>query len=80
MDTYLITSENVALLFRRGERFDPYLAVEDCLRRSGLPVWKRVEAEAFDSPEGTLLLARPAGPKRERTGSGLPRLSRRRSS
>lgn len=76
MDTYLITPENIALLFRRGERFDPYLAVEDCLRRSGLPLWERVEAEAFDSADGTLLLARPAPPRRERTGPAAPRLRR----
>ena len=76
MDTYLVTPENIALLFRRGERFDPYRAVEDCLRRSGLPLWKRVEAEAFDSGEGTLLLARPCPPVRERTDGRAPRLHR----
>ena len=76
MDTYLVTPENIVLLFRHGERFDPYRAVEDCLQKSGLPLWKRVEAEAFDSEGGTLLLARPAMPRQQRVRSGLPRLRR----
>ena len=76
MDTYLVTPENVALLFRRGESFDPRQAVADSLLRCGLPLWERIEAEAFSSPKGTLLLARPAAPRRARTGRGAPRLRR----
>jgi len=76
VDTYLITPEQVALLFRRGESFDPRQAVTDSLHRLGLPLWERIEAEAFAGAAGTLLLARPAAPVQTRIAEGMPRLRR----
>ena len=66
MDTYLVTPENVALLFGQNEEVDPRRAVADSLRRSGLPAWKRFEAESFSWRDRTLVLARPLPPCRRR--------------
>ncbi len=76
MDTYLVTPEQIALVFPRDEGFDARQAILDSLRRLGLPPWERIEAEAFTGTEGTLLLARPAPPARFRIAAGRPRLRR----
>ena len=77
MDTYLVTPENIVLLFPAGESFEPKRAVADCLRQNGLTLWSDMEAEAFSLHGWTLLMARPTPPSSARVGSACPRLSRR---
>ncbi len=76
MDTYLVTAENVVLLFGEGERVEARKTVEDCLIRRGLSVWPELEAELYSGRGGTLLLARPAPPASARGRSVSVRLKR----
>ena len=62
MDTYLVTSENVVLMFREGEAIEPGAAVAASLRQRGLAQWPELEAELYHGAGETLLLARPAPP------------------
>lgn len=77
MITYLVSSDCVSALLEPGETPDVRALVSLCLAGGGFAPWPDLEAELFSGSGGTLLIARPVPPLRQRPGSGAPRLRRR---
>lgn len=77
MDTYIVTSEQIAILLQEDEHGDPFQLVRRCLIEHGLTPWGYPEIELFIRGGNELLLARPSPPRRRRIDEGEPRIRRR---
>lgn len=76
MVTYCISSDCVALFLAPEEPIPLRSAVDSCLCEMGLRPWRDMEAELFSCPDGSLLIARPRAPIRQRLSPAAPRLRR----
>ncbi len=77
MDTYIVTSEQIAVILKTEETADLFQLVRACLIEHGLPAWSSPKIDLFIRGDQRLLLARPSPPRRHRTYSGEPRIRRR---
>jgi hypothetical protein len=80
MTSSAVSEDAVALLLRERQISGPELleAVRSALSAAGCEPWAKMEAEIFTYGSGTLLIARPAPPLRERIPPGDVRLRRAR--